>query len=357
VRARGIIADYDKFDADFFAVSPKDAELMDPQHRIFLETTWEALEHAGYAPETIGGVVGVFAGSYGNTYLTRNVLTNPELEEALGAFALHVVNEKDYVATRVAHKLDFTGPAYNIQTACSTSLVAVVNAFWSLRTGQCDVAIAGAASVTCPVKAGYVYIEGGMLSPDSHTRSFDAEANGTSFNDGAAIVVLKRLSDATRDGDTVYGVIRGAAINNDGARKASFTAPSVDGQVAVIRMAQTVAGVDPRTIGYVETHGTATPIGDPIEIEALTEAFRATTEDRQFCAVSSIKSNVGHLVAAAGTAGLIKVALSLTHERIPPTAHFTKPNPKIDFASSPFFVADTTLPTRRRCSRRRTLAA
>jgi amino acid adenylation domain-containing protein len=344
VRARGIIEDYDKFDAAFFGIGPKDAELMDPQQRLFLEACWEALEFAGYVPETIRGLVGVFGGVYGNSYLTNNVLTHPEYEERLGSLGVLVHNDKDYVATRVAHKLDLTGPAVSIHTACSTSLVAVVEAFHSLRTGQCDLALAGAASITCPPKAGYWYIEGGMLSPDGHTRSFDAGANGTTFNDGLAVVVLKRLADAVEDGDTIYGVIRGAAINNDGGRKASFTAPSVEGQAAVIRMAQAVAGVDARSISYVEAHGTATPLGDPIEVEALTEAFRASTDDKQFCAISSIKSNIGHLVSAAGTAGLIKTAFSLMHKVIPPTAHFRKSNPSIDFANSPFFVADRLMP-------------
>ena len=344
VRARGIIEGYDQFDAAFFGIGPKDAELMDPQQRLFLEACWEALENAGYVPETIRGLVGVFAGVYSNSYLTNNVLTHPEYEERLGSLGVLVHNDKDYVATRVAHKLDLLGPAVSIHTACSTSLVAVVEAFHSLRTGQCDLALAGAAAITCPPKAGYWYIEGGMLSPDGHTRPFDADSNGTAFNDGLAVVVLKRLSDALADGDTIYGVIRGAAINNDGGRKASFTAPSVEGQAAVIRMAQAVAGVEARSISYVEAHGTATPLGDPIEVEALTEAFRATTADKQFCAISSIKSNLGHLVSAAGATGLIKTALSLTHKVIPPTAHFKKPNPRIDFANSPFFVADRLMP-------------
>jgi len=340
IKARGTIDDHDQFDAPFFGVNPKDAELIDPQQRLLLEVSWEALEHAGYVPENVRGLVGVFAGMYGNTYMTENLLTHPELEERLGLFGLQVQNEKDYAATRIAHRLNLTGPAVSVHTACSTSLVAVVEAFHSLRTGQCDLALAGAASVTCPVRSGYWYVEGGMLSADGHTRTFDADASGTTFNDGVAMLVLKRLSDAIADNDTIYGVIRGAAINNDGGEKASFTAPSVAGQSAVIRQAQAVAGVDARSISYIEAHGTATPLGDPIEIEALTEAFRASTDDRQFCAISSIKSNIGHLVSAAGAAGLIKTALSITNGVIPPTAHFKRANPKIDFESTPFYVAD-----------------
>src|SRR6185295_13638422 len=224
-------------------------------------------------------------------------------------------------------------------TACSTSLVAIAQAFDSLRSRQCDVALAGGVAVTCPPRSGYLYQEGAMLSPDGHTRTFDASAAGTVFSDGVAVVALKRLSDAVRDGNTLYGVILGAAVNNDGGDKASFTAPSVAGQASVVAAAHAVAGVGPRTISYVEAHGTATPLGDPIEIEALTQAFRAGTEDRGFCAVGSLKSNLGHLVIAAGATGLIKTALSLTHKVIPKTLHFEAPSPKIDFATSPFFVA------------------
>lgn len=341
VKSRGVVADYDKFDAAFFGIPPRDAELMDPQQRLFLEVCWEALENAGYAPETIRGLAGVFGGAYGNTYITNNILTHPAYEQRLGSFGVLVQNEGDYVATRVAHKLDLLGPAVSLNTACSTSLVAVVEAFHSLRAGRCDLALAGGVSITCPPHSGYWYIEGGMLSPDGRTRSFDKNAGGTSFNDGVATLVLKRLNDALEDGDTIYAVIRGAAINNDGGRKASFTAPSVEGQAAVIRMAQAMADVDPRSITYVEAHGTATPIGDPIEVEALTEAFRDRTQDRQFCAIGSIKSNIGHTVAAAGAAGLIKTALALSNRVIPPVAHFVSPNPRIDFASSPFYVASS----------------
>jgi acyl transferase domain-containing protein len=311
VPARGVLADTECFDAPFFGVNPKEAELMDPQHRLFLEACWEALESAGCVPETHPGRIGVFAGMYNATYYQKHVLTRPDLVARVGEFQVMVANEKDYITTRVAHKLGLTGPAISIHTACSTSLVAACQAFDSLRSHQCDIALAGGSAVTCPPRSGYLYQEGAMLSPDGSTRTFDAAANGTVFSDGVAVVVLRRLSDALREGHTIYGVILGAAVNNDGSHRASFTAPSVEGQASVIAAAQAVAGVDPRTITYVETHGTATPLGDPIEIEALTQAFRARTPDRGFCAVGSIKSNMGHLTIAAGAAGLIKTALAL----------------------------------------------
>lgn len=341
VKVRGIIEGYDLFDGAFFGIGRREAELMDPQQRLLLECAWAALENAGYVPEAVDGLVGVYAGQFGNTYLTKNLLSNPKLESLLGEFGLLVENEKDYAATRIAHRLNLMGPAISIHTACSTSLVAVVEAFHALRAGRCDLALAGAASLTCPPRSGYVYLEGGMLSRDGQTRSFDADASGTTFNDGVAMVVLKRLADALRDGDTVLGVLRGAATNNDGGQKASFTAPSIEGQAAVISMAQQMAGVSPRSIGYVEAHGTATPIGDPIEVEALIEVFRRQTSDRGFCALGSVKSNIGHLVCASGATGLIKTLLALRNRVLPPTALFTKPNPKIDFEGSPFFVSAT----------------
>lgn len=338
VAARGIIEGLEQFDAGFFGISPREAELMDPQQRIFLELCWECLERGGYAPDATPGPVGVFAGMNNATYFQHHLAQRPDLIEKLGAFQVMVNNEKDYIATRVAHKLNLTGPAVSTHTACSTSLVAICQAVDSLRAGQCDMALAGAASATCPPNSGYRHIEGAMLSPDGHTRAFDEHARGTVFSDGAAVVLLKRLSDALADGDTIHALIRGAAINNDGGQKASFTAPSSDGQAAVIAMAQADAGVSPRDIGYVEAHGTATPLGDPIEIEGLTKAFRRGTADTGFCRVGSVKSNVGHLVIAAGAAGVIKTACALREERIPATVHFTRPNPAIDFASTPFVV-------------------
>ena len=344
VRARGILEDAERFDAAFFGIQPNEAAIMDPQQRILLEVTWEALEDAGYTPEAFTGSIGFFAGKYNNSYWSENVVTRPDRIEAIGAFQAMVANEKDFVATRVAHRLDLRGPAISVHTACSTSLVAVVQAMWALRAGQCELALAGGVSLTVPVRSGYLYQEGGMLSVDGHCRPFDAAATGTTFGDGAGLVVLKPLSRARADGDQIYAVLRGGAVNNDGADKASFTAPSVAGQAAVIAMAQADAGVAARSISYVETHGTATPLGDPIEIAALTEAFRASTGDCGFCAIGSIKSNLGHTVIAAGVAGLMKTALALQQERIPATVHYSTPNPQIDFAASPFVVAGEARP-------------
>ncbi|MGH7271705.1 MAG: aminotransferase class III-fold pyridoxal phosphate-dependent enzyme, partial [Polyangiaceae bacterium] len=344
VKARGVLEGADLFDAAFFAIPPKEAEIMDPQQRVLLEMAWEALENAGHIPEAFDGRIGVFAGKYNDTYFSENVAKRPDLVAALGAFQSMVANEKDYVATRIAHKLDLTGPALSIHTACSTSLVAIAQAARSLRSGECDMALAGGIAITVPVESGYMYQEGGMLSNDGHTRSFDARAEGTVFSDGAGLVVLRRLDDALRDGDTIYAVVRGVALNNDGASKASFTAPSVDGQATVIAMAQADAGIDARSVSYVEAHGTATPLGDPIEVEALSRAFRLHTRDTSFCALGSIKSNFGHSVIAAGVAGVIKTALALSRESIPPTLHFEAANPKLGLDKSPFFVNPALTP-------------
>ena len=353
VKARGVIDDVEMFDAAFFGISPREAELMDPQQRIFMELCWECLERGGHAPDAAAGPVGVFAGMYNATYFQRHVMYRPDLIEKLGEFQVMLANEKDYIATRVANRLNLTGPAVSVHTACSTSLVAIAQAFTSLRAGQCDMALAGGSSVTCPPRSGYLFQDGAMLSPDGHTRSFDAQAQGTVFSDGATVVLLKRLSDALADGNPVLAVIRGVAINNDGRDKASFTAPSVDGQAAVVAAAHESAGIDPRSISYVETHGTATPLGDPVEIEALTRAFRRRTEDAAFCRIGSLKSNVGHMVIAAGAAGVIKTALSLSTEQLPPSIHFDAPNPKIDFAASPFVVNDRLTPWPRSSQPRR----
>jgi len=343
VPARGILHDVELFDAGFFGVNPKEATLMDPQQRVLLEVVWEALERAGHVPESFGGAIGIFAGKYNNSYYALNVQSRPDLIEQLGPFNVMIANEKDYVATRVAHKLDLTGPALSTHTACSTSLVAVCQAVETLRRGECDLALAAGVSITVPVRAGYLFQEGSMLSPDGQCRPFDAQAQGTTFSDGVAVVVLRRLEDAIADGDTIYGVIRGVAVNNDGARKASFTAPSVQGQAQVIQRALADADVDARSISYVEAHGTATPMGDPIEVEALTQAYRTHTDATGFCAVGSVKGNVGHLVIAAGATGLIKTALALHNTTIPPSIHFDAPNPAIDFKHSPFYVADRQL--------------
>lgn len=336
VKARGILADADRFDAAFFGIPMREAQVMDPQHRVFLEIAWECLERAGYAPDSVPDVTGVFAGVGPPTYLRHNVLGRPDVVRAVGDLLLTVGNDKDYVAMRVANRLDLRGPAVNVNTACSTSLVAVALAVDSLRAGRCRLALAGGANVHAPIATGYLYEEGAMLSPDARTRAFDADARGTSFNDGAAVVLLKRLDDALADGDTVHAVIRGIGINNDGGQKASFTAPSVDGQAAVIAAAHADADVRADSISYVEAHGTATPLGDPVEVEALTRAFRRSTDAVGFCRIGSVKSNVGHLVAAAGATGLIKTVLALSKETLPPTIHLRRPNPLIPFATSPF---------------------
>ena len=341
VAARGVLEDADCFDAAFFGIHPKEAEVMDPQQRVFLETCWAALECAGYPPGHMRGAVGVFGGATYNTYHRHALVRRPDLIELVGSDLVMFCNEKDYLTTRVAYKLGLKGPALNISTACSTSLVAVCQAHQSLLTYQCDVALAGGVSVTVPQKRGYFHDEGNIGSADGHTRSFDAQASGTAFGNGVAVVVLKRLEDAVKDGDRIYAVIKGAALNNDGSQRVSFGAPGVEGQSEVIAMAHALAGVDPETITCVEAHGTATPLGDPIEVAALTKAFRLGTEAKQYCALGSIKSNLGHMDVAAGVTGLIKMALSLHHGVIPASLHFTKPNPKLDLENSPFYVNAT----------------
>ena len=340
VRARGIIEDGDAFDAGFFGFSPRMAQVMDPQQRVFLEVAWQALEDAGYETERYEGLIGIWGGKVYDSYQANYVAHRPDVIEQVGALNVRIANEKDYVPIHVAHKLDLTGPAISVHTACSTSLVATVQACFALAQRQCDIALAGGVSISAPIRQGHRYVEGSMLSKDGHTRPFDADATGTVFSDGAGIVVLKRLDDALTDGDTIHAVIRGAAINNDGAHRASFSAPNVDGQAAVIRMALARARWSADDIGYVEAHGTATPLGDPIEVEALTRAFRDTSARRGYCAIGSIKSNFGHATAAAGVAGLIKATLAAEHGLIPPSLGYQEPNPRIDFESSPFFVND-----------------
>ncbi|HRK37178.1 MAG TPA: amino acid adenylation domain-containing protein [Burkholderiaceae bacterium] len=344
VAARGVIDNVEMFDAGFFGFTSREAELMDPQHRIFLEICWECLERAGHVPEKYDAPIGVFAGMYNATYFQRHVSRHPDKIERLGEFPVMLSNEKDYITTRVAHKLGLTGPAIAVHTACSTSLVAIAQAVDSLRLNHCSMALAGGSSVTCPPNSGYLHVEGSMLSPDGHTRTFDVQAQGTVFSDGAAVVLLKRLSDALADGNPVYAVIRGVGLSNDGADRASFTAPGVDGQASAITAALHRSQVDARSISYVEAHGTATPLGDPIEVAALTKAYRTFTPDQGFCAIGSLKSNVGHLVIAAGAAGVIKTALSLHHERLPKSLHFTAPNPKIGLETSPFVVQHDAAP-------------
>ncbi|MHA4895877.1 amino acid adenylation domain-containing protein [Pedobacter sp. PWIIR3] len=337
VKARGILADAEGFDASFFNINPKLAALMDPQHRVFLEIAWEALETSGHHPGIYPGVVGVFAGSGNNSYYTNNVLTNPDLIANVGSFLVSTLNEKDYLATRVAFELNLNGPAVSVNAASATSLLAIAQAAESIRNGYCDVALAGGVSITSPIKSGHLYEDGAMFSADGHCRPFDENATGTVFSDGAGVVVLKSLKQAKLDGDVIYVVLKGIGLNNDGGDKGSFTAPSAVGQAGAIAMALADAGFEASSIGYVEAHGTATPLGDPIEIEGLKLAFgkQPTT---QFCAIGSIKSNMGHLVAAAGVAGFIKATLALHFKKIPASLFYKKPNPNIDFATSPFYV-------------------
>ena len=337
VKAKGIVRDAKGFDAGFFGIPPKQAELMDPQQRIFLEIAWEAMERAGYAPGQYEGAVGVFAGVRFNSYYAHNVQPNVELVGDIGDFQVTTLNDKDYVASRTAYSLNLKGPAVNVQSACSTSLVAIAQAAESIRNGQCEMALAGGANITTPINSGHLYNEGAILSVDGHCKPFDAAATGTVFSDGAGVVVLKNMDDALRDGDTIYAVIKGIGMSNDGGGKGSFTAPSAEGQAAAIMMAMENAGVAASDIGYIEAHGTATPLGDPIEIEGLNIAF-GTQAQKQYCAIGSAKSNFGHLTTAAGVAGFIKACLSLHHKQLLPSINYHDPNPHIDFEESPFFV-------------------
>ncbi len=337
VRVRGLMEGIDLFDAGFFGITPREAELMDPQQRLFLECAWEALEHAGYDPERFGGPIGVYAGSSSSGYLF-NLFPRGVLLQSVADMAALLGVEKDSLSTRVSYKLNLEGPSLAVQTACSTSLVAVHLACQGLLAGECDMALAGGISISVPQNVGYLYQKGGIASPDGHCRAFDAQAQGTVGGSGVGLVLLKRLQDAQDDEDHILAVIRGSAINNDGARKVGYTAPRVEGQAKVIRAAQIAAEVDPRSIGYIEAHGTGTPMGDPIEMAALTQAFGAQTDHNNFCAIGSVKTNIGHLDAAAGVAGLMKAVLALSHKQIPPSLHFTNPNPEIDFSATPFFV-------------------
>nr|MBP7324018.1 polyketide synthase [Deltaproteobacteria bacterium] len=303
IRARGIIDGVDSFDEHFFRISPREAEMMDPQHRLFLELAWEALENAAYNPESYDGLIGVYGGSGTNTYLIRNLLPQHDRIRAFGEHQTFIVNAPDYLTSRVAYKFNLKGPAVSVYTGCSLSLVAVCLAFDALSSYQCDIALAGGVYVHCPQESGYLFQEGEIFSRDGHCRPFDAGARGTVFSNGGGIVVLKRYQEALEDGDCIYAVIRGATLNNDGSDKVSFLAPSISGQADLIATAHANAGIDPETISYVEAHGTGTPMGDPIEIEALTQAFRLKTDKSNFCAIGSIKGNIGHLDAAAGVAG------------------------------------------------------
>ena len=343
VNARGVMPDVDMFDARHFNIPPREAERMDPQHRILLEVAQTALDSAGHDPAQFAGKIGIFAGSSQNSYLLNNLLSAPGAARTFAAsyplddFATTLGNDKDFIATRIAYKLNLRGPAATVLCACSTSLVAVAQGCESLLSRTSDMVLAGGVSVTFPSKRNYKYLPDAMASVDGHCRTFDAGATGTVFGDGAGLVVLRRLEDALADGDEVIAVIRGYGINNDGSEKAGYAAPSIKAQAEVIRAAHKAAGVNPREVGYVEAHGTATPLGDPIEFAALHQAFSASTDARGFCALGSAKTNVGHLDIAAGITGLIKAALTLKHGIIPPLLHYKSPNPRMDFAGSAFY--------------------
>jgi acyl transferase domain-containing protein/acyl carrier protein len=341
VKAGVLLEGPDRFDAGFFGYTPREAEQIDPQQRVFLECAWHALEHAGYDAERLEAAVGVYAGAGANLYLMKHLLPRHAAGGTGGIAELIGLlngNAADSLCTRVAYKLNLRGPAVTVQTACSSSLAAVHMACQSLLSLECDMALAGGVWLNLLQDGGYLHQAGAILSSDGHCRAFDARADGTVLGSGAGVVVLKRLDEALRDGDAIHAVIKGSAANNDGANKIGYTAPSVDGQASVIRTAQAVAGVSADTVGYVEAHGTGTTLGDPIEIAALTRAFRATTERRGFCAIGSVKTNVGHLDAAAGVTGLIKAVLALRHRTLPRSLNFTQPNPRIDFEDSPFYV-------------------
>ncbi|MGI2902872.1 aminotransferase class III-fold pyridoxal phosphate-dependent enzyme [Tolypothrix sp. VBCCA 56010] len=340
VKAGAVLEDIELFDASFFDFSPKEAQITDPQHRLFLECAWEALEGAGYDSQTYAGRIGVYAGVSLNTYFLSKIYTAPELIESVGSYRTSIGNSQDFLPTYVSYKLNLKGPSINVQTACSTSLVAVHLACQSLLNGESDIALAGGVSIQVPHKAGYRYQKGGIMSPDGHCRAFDAKAQGTISGNGVGIVVLKRLEDALADRDYIHAIIKGSAINNDGSLKVGYTAPSIDGQAKVISEALAMARISPEMVSYVETHGTGTVLGDPIEIAALTQAFR-TTDKKNFCGIASVKTNIGHLDAAAGVSGLIKTVLALKHKQIPSSLHFKQPNPRIDFANSPFYVNST----------------
>ena len=340
VKARGRLKDIEWFDASFFGITPREAELMDPQHRLFMECAWQSLENAGYDPASYPGAIGVYAGVGLNTYMT-NIYSSRELLKSMTNLQAVIGNDKDHLTTRVSYKLNLKGPSITIQTACSTSLVAIHLASQGLVGGGCDMALAGGTSVSVRQIGGYLYREGGIVSPDGHCRAFDIRAQGCVGSSGVGVVVLKRLEDALADGDSIWAIIKGSAINNDGSAKVGYTAPGVDGQATAIRTAQIMAEVEPETISYIEAHGTGTALGDPIEMAALKQVFRGATQKKGFCAVGAVKTNIGHLDTAAGVAGLIKTTLALKYKKIPPSLHFEQPNPKIDFEDSPFYVNAT----------------
>ena len=344
VKARGVLEDIDIFDAGFFGMTPDEAATTDPQHRVWLETAWEAFENAGCDPINFNGAIGVFAGGFMNTYLLNNILRDPgTLEKYIRlrspeSFHLWIRNDIGYIPTKTAYQFNLKGPAINVQTACSTSLVAIIQACQSLVSFESDICLAGGVCILVPQETGYIFQQGTILSPDGSCRPFDTMGQGTVFSNGVGVVVLKRLADALNDGDMIYAQVSGWALNNDGKNKVSYMAPGVDGQAEVIMKAHSSAGITPEQVGYVETHGTATQLGDPIELTALKKAFSKKTDKRQFCGIGSVKSNIGHTDAAAGVASFIKTCLAAYHRLIPPTIHYSAPNKYIKFENTPFYV-------------------
>lgn len=338
VKAWGVLEDADKFDAQFFGYNPREAEILDPQQRVFLEEAWKAMEDAGCDSERFNGAIGTFASVGMNTYV-KNLTENNEIGNVANNYQIMINNDKDFLATRVAYKLNLEGPGITVQTACSSSMVAIHLACRSLLNRECDMALAGGVSIRLPQKTGYLYQEGMILSPDGHCRAFGEKAKGTVGGNGAGVVVLKRLEDAIAEGDNICAVIKGTAVNNDGSLKVGYTAPRIEGEAGVISKAQELAGVSPETITYIEAHGTGTPLGDPIEIEALEKVFSEKTDKKKHCAVGSVKTNIGHLDAASGVIGLIKTVLAIQNSKIPPSLNFDKPNPKCDFENGHFYVS------------------
>lgn len=338
VAAKGILDGVELFDANFFGIAPREAELMDPQHRVLMECSWAAMEDAGYVPEQYPGRIAVFTSAGMNTYLPVNLMSNPDLLEQVGGFELSIYNDKDFVPTRIAYSMNIKGPAIDIGTACSSSLVSTHLACQHLLTYQSDMALVGGITIHLPQKVGHLHEAGSAYSPDRHCRPFDATQSGLIDGNGAAVIIVKRLEDALNDGDKIHALIRGSAINNDGSDKVGYAAPSVNGQAEAILEALAVAEVEADSISYVEAHGTSTPLGDPIELAALTQAYRTSTNRTGFCGVGSVKSNIGHVDKAAGLAGLIKTALALEHELLPPSLNWKAPNPKLQIEKTPFYV-------------------
>jgi len=339
VKASPLLENIDLFDAKFFHFLPHEAETIDPQQRLLLECAWELLEKAGYPPDTYSGKIGMFCGSGGvvSSYFSEYLLKNPEIQGTTASFE-HLGNDKDFIATRVAYKLNLRGPSITVQTACSTSLVTVHLACKSILNGECDMAIAGGVSIRVPQVTGYFRQKGDIYSEDGHCRPFDANASGVVFGSGIGLVLLKPLRKAILDHDLIYAVIKGSAVNNDGGHKVSYMASSAIGQSDCIEAALKQTGTNPATISFVETHGTGTLMGDPVEISALTKVFREYTKKNKFCALGSVKANVGHLDIASGIASFIKTVLCIHHKKIPPCVNFNHPNPKINFEKTPFYV-------------------